>query len=159
MSSEITRRFNSPARSFRPEVLLKELHKYLVLSAILAVLIHLCAAIIDPLEETVETTPRPLTTKFIKREPRLTKPLELRKVPKPKRQMIQRQTTTTRARMDQVKATASFNTISALNMTASFLPIWKASLLLKFKMFDLTFNDEKVSIFVKIPSISEGKNG
>jgi len=119
MSSEITRRFNSPARSFRPEVLLKELHKYLVLSAILAVLIHLCAAIIDPLEETVETTPRPLTTKFIKREPRLTKPLELRKVPKPKRQMIQRQTTTTRARMDQVKATASFNTISALNMTAT----------------------------------------
>ena len=33
--------------------------------------------------------------------------------------MIQRQTTTTRARMDQVKATASFNTISALNMTAT----------------------------------------
>ena len=56
MSSEITRRFNSPVRSFRPEVLLKELHKYLLLSAILAVLIHLCAAIIDPLEETVETT-------------------------------------------------------------------------------------------------------
>ena len=119
MSSGITRRFNSPARSFRPEILLKELHKYLLISAILAVLVHLCAAIIDPLEEAVETTPRPLTTKFIKREPRLTKPLELRKVPKPKRQMIQRQTTTTRARMDQVKATASFSTISALNMAAT----------------------------------------
>ena len=75
MSSGITRRFNSPARSFRPEILLKELHKYLLISAILAVLVHLCAAIIDPLEEAVETTPRPLSTKFIKREPRLTKPL------------------------------------------------------------------------------------
>jgi len=31
-----------------------------------------------------------MTTKFIKPEPRLTKPLELRKLPQPKRQMIRR---------------------------------------------------------------------
>jgi hypothetical protein len=119
MSSGTTSRFTSPASSFHPEILLRDLHKYLLLSLILALLIHLGAAIIDPLEEAVETAPRPMTTKFIKREPRLTKPLELRKVPKPKRQMIKRQSVMTRARMDQVKATASFSTISAMNMAAN----------------------------------------
>jgi hypothetical protein len=119
MSSGTSPRFTSPASSFHPEILLRDLHKYLLLSLILALLIHLGAAIIDPLEEVVETTPRPMTTKFIKREPRMTKPLELRKVPKPKRQMIKRQSVMTRARMDQVKATASFSTISAVNMSAT----------------------------------------
>ncbi len=119
MNSGTSPRFTSPASSFHPEILLRDLHKYLLLSLILAVLIHLGAAVIDPLEEVVQTAPRPMTTKFIKREPRLTKPLELRKVPKPKRQMIQRQSVTTRARMDQVQATASFSTISALNLAAN----------------------------------------
>ena len=119
MNSGTSSRFISPDSSFHTEILLRDLHKYLLLSLILAVLIHLGAAVIDPLEEAVESTPRPMTTKFIKREPRLTKPLELRKVPKPKRQMIQRQSVATRARMDQVKATASFSTLSAMNMTAN----------------------------------------
>jgi hypothetical protein len=118
MSTPTPSRFASQISAFDPSILLRELHKYLLLSLILAVGVHLCAVIINPLDEAVETAPRPMSTKFIKREPRLTKPLELRKVPKPKRQMIQRQSMITRARMDQVKATASFSTVSALNMTS-----------------------------------------
>ncbi len=118
MSTPTPSRFASQISDFDPSILLRELHKYLLLSLILAVGVHLCAVIINPLDEAVETAPRPMSTKFIKREPRLTKPLELRKVPKPKRQMIQRQSMITRARMDQVKATASFSTVSALNMTS-----------------------------------------
>ena len=118
MSTPTPSRFASQISDFDPSTLLRELHKYLLLSLILAVGVHLCAVIINPLDEAVETAPRPMSTKFIKREPRLTKPLELRKVPKPKRQMIQRQSMITRARMDQVKATASFSTVSALNMTS-----------------------------------------
>ena len=118
MSTPTPSRFASQISAFDPSILLRELHKYLLLSLILAVGVHLCAVIINPLDEVVETAPRPMSTKFIKREPRLTKPLELRKVPKPKRQMIQRQSMITRARMDQVKATASFSTVSALNMAS-----------------------------------------
>ena len=118
MSTPTPSRFASQISTFDPSILLRELHKYLLLSLILAVGVHLCAVIINPLDEAVETAPRPMSTKFIKREPRLTKPLELRKVPKPKRQMIQRQSMITRARMDQVKATASFSTVSALNMAS-----------------------------------------
>ena len=118
MSTPTPSRFASQISSFDPSILLRELHKYLLLSLILAVTVHLCAIIINPLDEAVETAPRPMSTKFIKREPRMTKPLELRKVPKPKRQMIQRKSMITRARMDQVKATASFSTVSALNVTS-----------------------------------------
>ncbi|SVC44986.1 uncharacterized protein METZ01_LOCUS297840, partial [marine metagenome] len=118
MSTPTPSRFASQISSFDPSILLRELHKYLLLSLILAVIVHLCAIIINPLDEAVETAPRPMSTKFIKREPRMTKPLELRKVPKPKRQMIQRKSMITRARMDQVKATASFSTVSALNVTS-----------------------------------------
>jgi hypothetical protein len=119
MDTTKSTRFISAVSSFNPDALLRELHKYLLFSLIAAVGIHLAAAIIDPADEVVKNTPRPLTTKFIKREPRLTKPLELRKVPKPKRQMIQRQSVALRARMDQVRATASFNTNSALNNAAA----------------------------------------
>ena len=55
-----------------------------------------------------------MTTKFIKRDPRLTKPLELRKIPQPKRQMARREVQLAAARMDQVQATASFNTRSII---------------------------------------------
>jgi hypothetical protein len=41
---------------------------------------------------------KPLTTKFVKRQPRLTKPLELRKRPRPKRRAIQRAMVTVQAR-------------------------------------------------------------
>ncbi|MBM3278078.1 MAG: hypothetical protein FJY95_08345 [Candidatus Handelsmanbacteria bacterium] len=47
---------------------------------------------------------------FTRRDPVLTKPLELRKVPQPKRQMVRREVQVSAARMDQVRATAAFDT-------------------------------------------------
>ena len=47
---------------------------------------------------------------FTRRDPLLTKPLELRKVPQPKRQLVRREVQVSAARMDQVRATAAFDT-------------------------------------------------
>ncbi len=47
---------------------------------------------------------------FTRRDPLLAKPLELRKVPQPKRQMVRREVQMSAARMDQVRATAAFDT-------------------------------------------------
>jgi len=47
---------------------------------------------------------------FTRRDPMLTKPLELRKVPQPKRQMVRREVQVSAARMDQVRTTAAFDT-------------------------------------------------
>lgn len=112
-------RFAAPTSSLDLDVLLHRLRKVFAVSMGIAVAIHLVAISINPFEEIKAKAPRPLTTKFVKREPRLTKPLELRKVPKPKRQMIKRQVRLVQARMDQVQATAAFNTGNILRGTGS----------------------------------------
>ena len=106
-------RFACPTSTLDLNFLLGQLRKTLWLSLGLALLIHLAVVSINPFEQTQAKRARPMTTKFIKREPRLTKPLELRKIPKPKRQLARRrQVRLAVARMDQVQATASFNTRS-----------------------------------------------
>jgi hypothetical protein len=107
-------RFVSPTSEFDLDVLISRLRKGFGVSVVLAAVIHLAVAWINPFEETKAKAPRPMTTKFIKREPRLTKPLELRKIPQPKRQLARRQVRLAGARMDQVQATASFNTRSLI---------------------------------------------
>jgi hypothetical protein len=58
-----------------------------------------------------EKIPEPAKVKFFtRRDPMLSKPLEMRKVPQPPRQQIRRQPQPTAARMDQVRATAAFDT-------------------------------------------------
>ncbi len=60
-----------------------------------------------------ESIPEPAKVKFFtRRDPTLTKPLELRKVPQPRRQLVRRQLQPSPARMDQVRATAAFDTRS-----------------------------------------------
>ena len=84
----------------------------------IAVVAHLAVVGVNPFQQTLEKTPRPLTTRFVKREPRLTKPLELRKLPQPKRQLIRRQVRLAAARMDQVQATAAFDTRHLIGQAA-----------------------------------------
>ena len=139
MSTPTPSRFASQISSFDPSILLRELHKYLLLSLILAVIVHLCAIIINPLDEAVETAPRPMSTKFIKREPRMTKPLELRKVPKPKRQMIQRKSMITRARMDQVDSIELTPNIDAVDLSGTRQPDNKIDMALE--MLDVNSMD------------------
>ena len=110
----VSTRFASPTQDFNLDVLVSRLRKGFVLSVGFASAFHLAIAGINPFYEAEEKAPRPMTTKFIKREPRLTKPLELRKIPQPKRQMARREVQLAKARMDQVQATASFNTRSLI---------------------------------------------
>jgi len=107
-------RFASPTQDFDLDVLVSRLRKGFLVSVAIAAVLHLAAAGINPFKETKKKAPRPMTTKFIKREPRLTKPLELRKIPQPKRQLARREVQLARARMDQVQATASFNARSLI---------------------------------------------
>ena len=90
--------------------LLSPLRKSFWLSLGIAVLLNAILVLLNPFQQQAEKAPRPLTTKFVKRQPRLTKALELRKIPQRKRPMIRRQVRAAAARMDQVQATAAFST-------------------------------------------------
>ena len=79
-------RFTSPTSGLDLHALLGRLRQTLWLSLALAALMHLMLVGFNPFTRQAQQAARPLTTNFIKREPRLTKPLELRKIPKRKRQ-------------------------------------------------------------------------
>ena len=111
-------RFASPTASLDPRILLHRVRKIFWLSLGLALALHLAIVGLNPFQQAAQKAPQPLSATFIKREPRLTKPLELRKLPQPKRQMIRRQVQLAQARMDQVQATATFNTRGLINQVA-----------------------------------------
>ena len=115
--SSTSSRFSAPTSSLDLGVLLRGLRRSFWTCVGLAAAIHVAAVSIDPFEDSQAKAPRPMSTKFVKREPRLTKPLELRKVPKPRRQMIRRQVRLVQARMDQVQATSALNTGTLLRGT------------------------------------------
>ena len=110
----VSTRFASPTQDFDLDSLVRRLRRGFFIALGSAVALLLIVVAINPFKEAEKKTPRPLTTKFIKREPRLTKPLELRKIPQPKRQLARREVQLAQARMDQVQATASFNTRSLI---------------------------------------------
>ena len=110
----VSTRFASPAQDFDLDILVRRLRRGFFVALASATALVLIVVAIDPFKEDEKKAPRPLTTKFIKREPRLTKPLELRKIPQPKRQLARREVQLAQARMDQVQATASFNTRSLI---------------------------------------------
>ena len=110
----VSTRFASPTQDFDLDTLAHRLRRGFAIALAFAVALLLVIVAINPFEEAEKKAPRPLTTKFIKREPRLTKPLELRKIPQPKRQLARREVQLAQARMDQVQATASFNTRSLI---------------------------------------------
>ena len=110
----VSTRFASPTQDFDLDTLARRLRRGFAIALASAVALLLVIVAINPFEEAEKKAPRPLTTKFIKREPRLTKPLELRKIPQPKRQLARREVQLAQARMDQVQATASFNTRSLI---------------------------------------------
>lgn len=110
----VSTRFDSPAQDFDLDSLVRRLRRGFFIALASAAFLLLVVVAINPFKEDEKKAPRPLTTKFIKREPRLTKPLELRKIPQPKRQLARREVQLAQARMDQVQATASFNTRSLI---------------------------------------------
>ena len=112
-------RFATPTSALDLGELLSGLRRAFWIALGLAAAVHLAVVGANPFQETLDKTPRPLTTRFIKRQPRLTKPLELRKIPKPRRQLLQRQVRLLSARMDQVRAAATFSTRGALNQVTT----------------------------------------
>lgn len=92
---------------FDPETLLRRQKKQFWLFLALAAILHLSLVLLNPFKPPFQKPPRPLTVAFIKRQPRLTKPLGLRKIPQPKRQLMYRQVRLGSARMDQVQALLS----------------------------------------------------
>ena len=117
MASPSSSRFVAPSSGLDLGSLLLRVRRAFWVSVGVAVALHLAVVSFNPFEETAAKADRPLSTKFVKREPRLTKPLELRKIPKPQRQMIRRQVRIVEARMDQVQATAALNTGTLLRGT------------------------------------------
>ena len=110
----VSKRFASPTQDFDLDILVRRLRRGFFIALASAAAVVLIVVAINPFKEEEKKAPRPMTTKFIKREPRLTKPLELRKIPQPKRQLARREVQLAQARMDQVQATASFNTRSLI---------------------------------------------
>ena len=110
----VSTRFASPTQDFDLDILVRRLRRGFFIALASAAAVVLIVVAINPFKAEEKKAPRPMTTKFIKREPRLTKPLELRKIPQPKRQLARREVQLAQARMDQVQATASFNTRSLI---------------------------------------------
>jgi len=63
-------------------------------------------------------TSKPLTTQFIKRQPRLSKPLELKKRPQPKRRALQRRMVSVQARAASRGSASSFQPAQAIRALA-----------------------------------------
>ena len=112
-------RFACPTAGLDLDELLRRLRRAFWAALGLAIAIHLGVAGVDPFRQALDKTPRPLTTRFLKRQPRLTKPLELRKIPRPRRQLLQRQVRLLTARMDQVRAAATFSTRGVLGQVSA----------------------------------------
>jgi hypothetical protein len=80
---------------------------------VLGSLIHLPLAQIRGLETKVGTI-KPLTTQFVKRQPRLTKPLELKKRPQPRRRQIEREMVAVKARLQRDQHVGRFEAVQAI---------------------------------------------
>lgn len=95
------------------EVAFRRLRRVFWWSLGLAMAIHLTLvlALVTVFSPQGVRIPEPAKVKFFsRRDPTLAKPMEMRKVPQPKRQLVRRQLQPTAARMDQVRATAAFDT-------------------------------------------------
>ena len=92
-----TSRFDCPSASFTLKTLLGRTRQILWIGCALALLIHGGLSRFQWAARE-QRTARPLTTRFVKRQPRLTKPLEMKKLPRPRRRSLQRRMVAVRAR-------------------------------------------------------------
>ena len=100
-------RFSCPSASLTLKFLLQRTRKALWIGLGLALALHLCLTQLGGLAETQKSA-KPLTTQFIKRAPRLTKPLELKKRPRPKQRRMRRKMVAVKAKVDRKEMSAGF---------------------------------------------------
>ena len=80
-------RFSSPSDVLHLGSLLKRTQHALWPGLVFTLAIHFALSQLRGMQEQQKTA-KPLTTHFVKRQPRLTKPLELKKRPQPRRRQI-----------------------------------------------------------------------
>ncbi len=100
-------RFTCPTSALELKHLLRSVRKSLLVAVAVSLGIHISLTKIE-LSGGESRSIRPLTTKFIKREPRLVKPLELRKRPKPKPRPMRRRMVKLKARVELREASSEF---------------------------------------------------
>ena len=106
-------RFKSVSTSLSLGRLLKTAQRALLYGLAIATAVHLSTLLLVREGRTVASE-RPLTTRFVKRAPRLTKPLELKKRPQPKRRPLQRQMVSVKARPERRGRVSAFQPARAL---------------------------------------------
>jgi len=114
---EAISRFGYPSGSLMLGVLLKRARGVPWLGCALALFIHIGLSQLRGLVEE-QRTAKPLTTHFVKRQPRLSKPLELKKRPRPKRRQIQRTMVAVRARAGEQRTSSRFQPVQVVQQFA-----------------------------------------
>jgi len=105
-----SRRFASFSTSFDLQALLRPQRRSLWYSGALAAILLAALVLLDPFERVVPSAPHPPTVKYIKRQPRPTKPLSVREIPQPKQQPMVRKRQPTPIRTNPVHLTANVTT-------------------------------------------------
>lgn len=105
-----SRRFASFSTSFDLDALLRPQRRSLWYSVALSAVLLAALALIDPFGRAVPSAPHPPTVKYIKRQPRPTKPLSVRKIPQPEQQPMVRKRQPTPIRTDPVHLTTNVTT-------------------------------------------------
>ena len=91
-------RFACPSSSLKLRALLRKTRNVLWTGLGLAIVVHIILSQLGSFGEE-QRVAKPLTTKFVKRQPRLTKPLELKKRPQPRRRPLRRQMISVQAKV------------------------------------------------------------
>ena len=105
-----SRRFASFSTSFDLDALLRPQRRSLWYSVALSAVLLAALVLFDPFGRAVPSAPHPPTVKYIKRQPRPTKPLSVRKIPQPKQQPMVRKRQPTPIRTDPVHLTTTVTT-------------------------------------------------
>ena len=100
-------RFHCASSSLKLGGMLRKASQRVWPCLVLGVALHLSLSQIGGVQTELKVS-KPLTTQFVKRQPRLTKPLELKKRPQPKRRRIQSKMVSVKARIDSKGATSRF---------------------------------------------------
>ncbi len=107
-------RFSSPSSLISLGSLAGEARRRFLLALFLALSAHLSVFLIRTEVGSKKVT-RPLTTKFVKREPRLVKPLELRKLPRPKPRPMRRKPVAVKIKATRRDLSASSHPLKVLD--------------------------------------------
>ena len=111
-------RFHCPSAWVELKTLRQKARSALWMALVCAVLVHLFLMQVNVFRSE-QRTAKPLTTQFVKRQPRLTKPLELKKRPRVKRRRMQRRMVSVPLKAKRKEVAAVFQVPQVLRSLAS----------------------------------------